>query len=335
MKTHNDPVRRPLLLSLWAFLLLVFVGLPRVATAQEYKIGPGDQLEIRFWQNTELNSEVRVGLDGNITLDIVGQIRAAGKTTEELQSDIVRQISRLNKNISQATVRVTTFNYQYIYVTGQVAQPGKLTFERIPDLWAIINEAGGPTPTADLSRVTIIRGGDEAAGRVEIINVADAIAREKLDDLPRIDRTDRIEIPQTALGLPAADLGQNAREKRNVVYVMGAVATPGPIQFDENVDLLEAVAMAGGPTERADLKKTRVVTKDSNYGQALLFDLEKYTTTGHPNRYIVRKEDAIYIPPQQATLISRLPTIAAGLGVITTAILIYNQVSDNSSSTTR
>lgn len=335
MKTHNASPKYGIRVVPALLVLLLMSLLYRPAPAQEYRIGPGDQLEIRFWQNTELNSEVRVGLDGNITLDIIGQIQAAGKTTEELQNDIVRQISRLNKNISQATVRVTAFNFQYVYITGQVAHPGKLTFEQIPDLWAIINEAGGPTITADLSRVTIIRGGDEGDGKVEIVNVADAIAREKLSDLPKIQRTDRIEVPQTVLGLPATELGQSVREQRNVVYVMGAVNTPGPIQFSDNVDLLEAVAMAGGPTERANLKKARVVTKDSNYGQSLQFDLEKYTSTGHPNRYIVRKEDAIYIPPQQATFVSRLPTIAAGLGVITTAILIYNQVSNNNNSTTR
>jgi polysaccharide export outer membrane protein len=335
VKTHDDTPKNRRLVCRFALSLLAAVLLFGSAVAQEYQIGPGDQLEIRFWQNTELNSEVRVGLDGNITLDIIGQIQAAGKTTEELQNDIVRQISRLNKNISQATVRVTAFNYQYVYVTGQVVLPGKQAFERIPDLWAIINEAGGPTPTADLSRVTIIRGGDESAGKVEIVNVADAIARERLNELPRIQRTDRIEVPQTVLGLPSAEIGKSSREKRNVVYVMGAVNTPGPIQFDDNVDLLEAVAMAGGPTERADLKKARVVTKDSNYGQALHFNLEKYTSTGHPNRYIVRKEDAIYIPPQQATFVSRLPTIAAGLGVITTAILIYNQVSNNDNNSNR
>jgi len=297
------------------------------SSAQEYRIGPGDVLEIRFWQNPDLNSSVRVGLDGNITLDIVGQIQAAGKTTEELQSDIVRQISRLNKNISQATVRVTEFNFLHVYVTGQVAAPGKRTFEQIPDLWSIINEAGGPTPTADLSRVTIIRGGDEQSGRVEIVNVAEAIATESLNELPEIERGDRIEVPQTLLGLPASEIGQSSREKRNVIYVMGAVATPGPIQFEANVDVLEAIALAGGPTERADIGKTKVVTKDSNYGQSLHFDLEKYTTTGLPNRYIVRKEDAIYVPSQRPSFLDRLPTIAAGLGIITTAILIYDQVS--------
>lgn len=321
-----------------AALVALATGLLLAGTgqAQEYRIGPADVLEIRFWQNPDLNSEVRVGLDGNITLDIVGQIQAAGKTTEELQSDIVRQISRLNKNISQATVRVTAFNYQHVYVTGQVAGPGKLTFEKIPDLWSIINEAGGPTPTADLTRVTVIRGGEEESGRVEIVNVAEAIATENLNDLPDINRGDRIEVPQTLLGLPSADLGRSGREKRNVIYVVGAVNTPGPIQFEENVDVLEAIALAGGPTDAADIKKTRIVTKDSNYGQSLQFDLEKYTTTGHPNRYIVRKEDAIYVPPQQRSFLDRLPTIAAGLGIITTAILIYDQVSgDDGRTTTR
>lgn len=160
-------------------------------SAGEYKIGPEDVLEINFWQDPNLNSVVRVG---KTSLDIVGQIEAAGKTTSQLQTDIVRQISRLNKKISQAVVRVVEYNDQYVFVSGQVNDPGKKTFEEIPDLWTIINEVGGITEIRDLSRVTIIRGG-EKAGQVEVVNVAEAITGGNLNKLPKIGRQDTIEIP--------------------------------------------------------------------------------------------------------------------------------------------
>ena len=96
------------------------------------------------------------------------EFQAAGKTTIELQNDIVRQMSRLNTRVSQAVVRVIDYQYQYVFVKGQVLNPGKLTFEEIPDLWTIINEAGGITETGDLTRVTIIRGGTDA-GKIEAV----------------------------------------------------------------------------------------------------------------------------------------------------------------------
>lgn len=257
-------------------------------SAGEYKIGPEDVLEINFWQDPNLNSIVRVGRDGKTSLDIVGQIEAAEKTTSQLQTDIVRQISRLNKRISQAIVRVAEYNDHYVFVSGQVNDPGKKTFEKIPDLWTIINEAGGITEIGDLSRVTIIRGG-EKAGQVEVVNVAEAIAGGNLDKLPRIGRQDTIEIPRTPAGLPSGELARQI-ERKNLFYVVGAVNNPSPIQFEESTDIFEALALAGGHTENADLKKVRIITKDGYYGQTLQFNLKRCSETGTLLRYIMGRE---------------------------------------------
>jgi polysaccharide export outer membrane protein len=295
--------------------------------AQAYRLGQEDILEISFWQEPDLNTTVRVGLDGKITLDIVGQIDAAGKTTEELQSDIVRSISRLNKNISQAVVRVQEYHFHHVYVTGEVESPGKLTFEAIPDLWSIINEAGGVTDDADLSRVTIIRG--DEAGRIDVVNVSQAISTGTLNALPKVRRKDTIELPRSPLGLPATELGALV-ERRNVVYVIGAVTTPGPIQFETNVDVLEAIAQAGGPSPNADLKKARVISKDGRFGQAIQIDLERYSKTGSPGRYIVRQEDTIVLPERHRGFFgANLGTMVTVLGAITSAILIYDRISSD------
>jgi len=225
---------------------------------------------------------------GKISLDIVGQIEAAGKTISQLQTDIVRQISRLNKRISQVVVRVVEYNDQYVFVSGQVNDPGKKTFEEIPDLWTIINEAGGITEIGDLSRVTITRGG-EKAGQVEVINVAEAIAGGNLDKLPKIGRQNTIEIPLTLAGLPSGELARQI-ERKNLFYVVGAVNNPGPIQFEENTDILEALVLAGSHTENADLKKVKIITKDGYYGQTLQFNLKRYSETGTLPRYIMGRE---------------------------------------------
>ena len=316
-------------------ILLLLMGLISVnqsLSAAEYRIGQGDVLSVTFWQDPDLNTEVLVGQDGRITLDIIGQIDAAGKTTEQLQNDIVRSISRLNKDISQATVRVTQFQYNHVYVIGQVNQPGKRAFEEIPDLWTLINEAGGVAPTGDLSRVTIIRGGD-AAGRIEIANVSEALARGELDKLPKVGRMDTIEIPRTPGSIPGGDLAQGT-EKKNLIYVLGAVNTPGPITYEENIDVAEALAYAGGPTDAADLTKTQLVIKDGYYSQTVTFDLRKYSTTGRPARYVMQKEDMIVVPADRPNFLeSNLGLIATGLGAVTTAILIVDRLGNDNNTT--
>jgi polysaccharide export outer membrane protein len=318
---------RKLILPVCLFLIAL---LGTAASAQEtsYRIGEEDVLEINFWQDKTLNTIVRVGLDGMITLDIIGQIEAAGKTTQELQTDIVRQISRLRSDISQAVVRISMYNYNYVYVSGEVNTPGKVAFEAIPDLWSVINEAGGPTDFADLTRVTIIRGGKDA-GKVEVVNVADALATNSLDKLPKLRRQDTIELPANLLGLPSGELARRATEPKNVIYVVGAVTRPGPITFEDNIDVLEAISLAGGPARDADLGKTRVVSKDGLYAQTLQINLDKYTKTGLPARYVLAREDMVVIPEKRGGLFGiDLGTAVTALGVVSSVIFIIDRVNN-------
>jgi polysaccharide export outer membrane protein len=302
-------------------LLLVFLAAGAVV-AQEYVIGPGDVLQVNFWQDPSLNTTVRVGQDGYISVDIIGRIEAASKTPLQLQDDIVRRMSRLNKRISQAVVRVTEYNYRHVFVTGQVNNPGKLTFEQIPDLVTILNEAGWITPQGDLSRVTLIRGGEEA-GEVEVVDVAAAIASGRDGTLPEIRRGDAIEVPMTPAGVPSQDLAVRA-ERRNVLYVTGAVNTPGPIRYEENLDVYEAIAMAGGPTDAAELDDVRVLSKDMQYAQAYIIDLKEYSRTGSPARYTLRQEDHVVVPARRSGFLeSTIGTVATALGVVTSAVLLY------------
>ncbi len=307
-------------------IVLIILAVGSLA-ADEYKVGPGDVLEIKFWQDPTLNSVVRVSQEGKISLDIAGEIEISGKTTSQLEMDIVRRISRLNKNISQAVVRVTSYNFQYVFVSGQARQPGKYAFEKIPGLWKIISEAGGTSEFGDLSRVTIIRGGDKA-GEVEIVNVSQAIADGDLSRLPEIYREDTIEIPRSPAGLPSAELGQNL-EQKNVIYVMGAVNAPGPIAYEENIDVLEAIALAGGIDGSANWKKAKIISKDGYYGQSMQINLEKYSKTGAIARYTLRKEDVVVVPTKRGFFGAagfNLMTISAIAGVITSSVLIYDQI---------
>jgi hypothetical protein len=195
-------------------------------------------------------------------------------------------------------------------------------------LWSIINEAGGATDVADLTRVTIVRGGDDA-GKVEVVNVRDAIANGTLNKLPKIRRKDTIELPRTLLGLRPSDLGRPSVERKNVIYVVGAVEQPGPITFEENIDVLEAISLAGGPAANADLEKAKVVGKDGYYAQTMQINLDKYAESGKPSRYILQKEDIVVLPDKGGNVFGSTVTLTvAVLGAVTSAILVYNNLTD-------
>jgi len=318
--------------------LLLACGIASSGLAKEYQVGPEDVLAVTFWQDPSLNATVRVSQDGKITLDVIGQIEAAGKTTTELQDEIIRLMSRLNKNISQAVVRISAYNYNYVFVNGQARTPGKKTFEEIPDLWSVINEAGGATEVGDLTQVTIIRGGDQA-GKVEVVNVSRAIAEGRADKLPKLRRGDTIDIPASPGNIPtsSASMAQQT-ELKNLVYVIGAANRPGPVTYQDNIDFTDILALAGGPTANADLKHIKILSKDGRYSQTYQFNFEEYSKTGKPARYVLHKEDTFIIPERQAGFLGaglNIGTVAAVVGVVTSIYLLYDRLNQNSQTSSR
>ena len=293
MRYFNRVISPPWLL----FLILIIFGTCSFAQdAEPYRIGPEDMLEINFWQDENLNTQVKVTGEGIISLDVIGEITAAGLTTSELERNIVRQIGRYNQAISQAVVRVIEYNYLRVFVTGQVLNPGRYTFETIPNIYEIINVSGGVTELADLSKVRIIRGGRNA-GQIEIVNVSGLVSEGRTGELPVISRDDTIDIPRTFTGLPT-DALMAGQPTRNVFYVVGEVVDPGPINLDNNLDLLEGISLAGGPNETADIKNISVVSKDRLGTQVTLFNMDEYTQYPYPSRYVIQAEDVIYLPPR-------------------------------------
>ncbi|HSG99051.1 MAG TPA: polysaccharide biosynthesis/export family protein [candidate division Zixibacteria bacterium] len=294
--------------------------------ATVYRIGPEDVIEVRFWQDPNLNATVRVRNDGKITLDIIGEIQATGLTEKELQDQIVRLISRINPQVSQATVRVTEYNSQRVFIFGEVKAPGKYTFEHIPDLWTLINEAGGATDIGDLTRVRIIRGG-ENQGEVEEVDVAGLLAAGKTGDLPKIRTGDTIELLRTFGGVERPRVSQGAGLK-SLYYIIGEVNDPGAHPLEPNIDLLDAIALAGGPTSGADLDKVRVLSKDGTYAQVVTVNVTEYSKSGQPARYFIRPEDTIVLPSQSTGFLGlrRIGDIIGLASGLTSIVLLVDRL---------
>jgi polysaccharide export outer membrane protein len=284
---------------LCAFLLCFALTSPGEVQA-EYKIGPEDVLQISFWQQPTLDQTVTVRRDGKITISIIGEITAAGLKPAELAKKIGERANYYNPAISQAAVTVLAFNSQKVYINGQVAQPGAYAFEELPDVWTLIKEAGGVAEMADLSKVTLIRGSKDA-GRIITINIEKLVASGEFDDIPGLYPGDIVEVPRmpggiAGSGLPSSGLPKADRERRNIIFVTGAVTRSGPINLEDGMDVLDALVMAGGTTVDADLSKVRVISKHQGYSSVMTIDLDKYSSEGTPRRYFLRAEDTIVLP---------------------------------------
>lgn len=270
---------------------------------QEYVIGHGDLLAITFWQRPELNTEGRVTAAGDIELPLIGAVRAAGLTSNQLRDAILSRISLLDIRITQAAVIVREYASKIVYMTGSVLTPGKQKFEVIPNLWQVILEAGGPQPTALLNDVTIVRGEGPEAGKIIHVDLTTALEQGNLASLPPIYPGDTVHVPGLASGEGGAavsNLPVSPLERRDVVYVFGQVGTPGIFNLDKNMDLLDALVLAGGPTEQANLKEVRLFFRGRQQAEIALIDMDRYMRRSIPLPLLLHSGDAVYVPRRKS-----------------------------------
>ena len=283
--------------------LLVLSGTQN-AWAEDYIIGTDDVLSISFWQQPDLNSRVRVRKDGTISLPIIGDVKAEGLSQKKLSSSILEKMSLYNANISQATVAVEEYNHRKIYVQGEVISPGGFGFETIPDLWGAIREAGGPTEFADLSSVSIIRGNQES--KVLTVDLRAKLKAGSLEGLPKLKPKDPVWIPRSTLSTSSGQ-GMPASLKRGKLYsIWGEVHSPGAYPFEAQIDLVEAISFAGGPTSSANLKRIKVLRKGNPEGLLQRVDLKNSVEKGNPSPFMILSDDTIIIPAKSPGALSKM-----------------------------
>jgi polysaccharide biosynthesis/export protein len=126
------------------------------AASSEYRLQPGDELDIRFYYNPELNSSVLIRPDGRISLPLANEVQAAGQTPAGL-AQALRTAYEQELRRPELTVIVRSFNAQRVFVGGEVASPGVIQALGPLTVLQSVTQAGGFKETARLSEVLIIR----------------------------------------------------------------------------------------------------------------------------------------------------------------------------------
>ena len=134
-------------------------ALPIVQAAygdSEFRLGPDDVIEVSVYQEKELSATVPVRPDGKISIPLIGEMPASGKTAVELQKEIS---IRYAKFISEpaVTVVVKEVNSPKVSVLGEVKNPGMYKIKDRATLLDAIAMAGGLTEYAKRDKVTLIR----------------------------------------------------------------------------------------------------------------------------------------------------------------------------------
>ncbi len=122
----------------------------------EYVIGPEDIIEISVWKSPDLSNAMIVRSDGMISLPLIGEIKAKGRTTKELK-EVIEQRLEEYKQDPVVSVIVKEANSQAIYIMGEVARPGKYLLRSELRMLQALSLAGGFTPGANKDNIIILR----------------------------------------------------------------------------------------------------------------------------------------------------------------------------------
>ncbi len=129
---------------------------PSKPAADAYVIGTGDALEIIVWKEPTLSGPVKVRPDGLITLPLINEVQAAGRTTAQLRQALE---DRYKKYVQapNVTIRVTEITSSEVFLVGQVAKPGAYPSTGHDTVLQLITRAGGLTIFADRHNVKVVR----------------------------------------------------------------------------------------------------------------------------------------------------------------------------------
>jgi polysaccharide export outer membrane protein len=244
-------------------------------------IGGGDLLKVSVFGAPESDQEVRVGQDGNISLNFIGALHVGGLTTNQAQDLIAKKFVE-GGFFAEPEVSVFAKEYatQGVSVLGEVQKPGVYPLLGSRRLFDVLSLAGGTGPKA---------------GRVV------SVTRRDHPESPRSVTLSNnpIESAQSNIEVFAGDTVVVSRA--GVIYVVGDVKKPSGVLMDNGTDMtvLQAIAMAEGTNPTAALNKAKLIRTTAGGRQELSLALKDMLASKTPDVRL-QAEDIIFVPSSAA-----------------------------------
>ncbi len=130
------------------------------ASVEEYLLGVTDVVRVSVWRNEDLSVEVPVRPDGKISVPLVGDVQASGRTPQALAEDIENNLARYIRQPQVSIVVTSMGSHEYtdrVRVTGAVEQPVSVPHRAGMTVLDIVLGAGGTTPFAALNKSMLYR----------------------------------------------------------------------------------------------------------------------------------------------------------------------------------
>ena len=173
----------------------------------EYRLYPGDELEVVMPTAPELNRTIRVAPDGRINLPLAASLMAADRSTEELRADITAAYAGVLVRPDAQIVLKQAAPIR-VYVGGEVGQPGEYEMAGDIDALQAVIRAGGFKDTARRFEVVVIRRGPDGRPMMKTVDLLQAVSDPGAADATPLRRFDIVYVPRTRVAEAALAIQQ-------------------------------------------------------------------------------------------------------------------------------
>lgn len=181
-----------------------------------YRFYPGDEIEIAVFSAPELTRIVTVGPDGRIALPMLGAVRAADLTAEELHDSLVAMYAQ-HLRMPELTVTPRSYGSRQVFVGGEVARPGIYEMPANIDAFQAVALAGGFLPSARRGDVVVL---SRAGGQTQVteIDLSARAMRQGFPDAQPLQRYDVVYVPRSRISQVNLFMQQYVREALPVQF---------------------------------------------------------------------------------------------------------------------
>ncbi len=252
-------------------------------TGAEYKIGPKDLLEISVLGVPEISKlVVRVSEQSRITLPLLGEVGVGNLTKFEVEKKLAALAGEKVVLNPQVTVHILEYISRRVSVIGAVERPGPFELLGRQTVLAALSQAGGLTRDAG-EEIIIIRqlpAGESASIRISVDGLF-------VQGDPKLN-----------IALEPGDVVNVPVDKMVPIYVFGQVRNPGALQVKRSSlpTLTQAIAQAGGFTDRANRKRVQIRRKDASGKELEIIVNVRNILKGRIKDIPLQVNDTVYVP---------------------------------------
>ncbi|MCK4257786.1 MAG: polysaccharide biosynthesis/export family protein [Halanaerobiales bacterium] len=273
--------------------IVLLVQFSVIAEEGRYLLSTGDMIEFSVWNHPDLTKRMIVRPDGFISVPLAGELKAENLTPNELQTEIETLLAKYI-NSPQVTISVIEFKIAEVSVLGAVVRSGVYQIDAHTRLLEVLARAAIDEKVALLEEVSLTR--NDSVIKIDVERLLREGGYQNYD----LQEGDVIYVPFAT------------RE----VYILGEVKKPGAYAIEKKTTPADVLAMAGGPTERGDLKKVKIIHK-ADFNSIEVINLKDYLDNNTGEQVIYLQDgDIIQIEETKSINWEKIFTYAAGIKII-------------------